>query len=678
MRSSRSSARRRLVALGATVALTAGTVAALAPGASAGTDWTATNGILTADMDGSVSQLYEDGTAPVARLGNAMKPAWSPDGSRMAYVNQSTGRVNVVGHDFKGPVELPVDTTDSILADDPTFWWGGSDVVFTLSGRLRVAPSDGSRVQQHLFATAQEGCDSQPSGAVNGKLAFIRSGTTCSGDRRFGAVWLYDGAKGTFKQLVAGKANAPAISPDGTKVAYTVGGKLYTVDVATGAVTPWLPDETGSISRPAWSPDGTKLAYELSTTSNELQNQVLDLAGGTTEVLYDTPTTAKWDLAWQPLRKNLTGRVWGADTYATNIASSRWTWNKVGGSVPGLMNAKSAVLINRDSTAYSLTAPALAGKKHGPVLGTPKSGLSSAVKSELKRILKPGSTVYLVGGTSVLSSTVSSQVTSLGFTPKRLSGTDRYATSVAVAKSVTGTPKYVFLADGTTYASALPAAAAAGANGTSSAGSVVLTNGSTLTSSVKSYLNSLNPKSTMVIAVGSSAKYALTHTYFSHWPSTFTYYPITAMKAGREPAGALSVALAKFWWSAPYQVALAPDTSWRGGVSAASAMNVFGPVLWTDPAALPSEVKSYLVREAAGTQAVIAFGGNSSVSPAGLDTAGTAISAGAGQFVYHPYYNGDLPVSPLAASTAAGTAAGTSGPVGADPHLEPLRTLHRQ
>ncbi|MGW3146487.1 hypothetical protein ACWDG1_17745 [Streptomyces sp. NPDC001177] len=87
----------------------------LAPAASAGTTWTADNGILTGDLDGAVSQLYEDGTAPVVRAKNAMKPAWSPDGSRLAYVNQSTGRVNVVGHDFTGPVELPVNTTTRSL-----------------------------------------------------------------------------------------------------------------------------------------------------------------------------------------------------------------------------------------------------------------------------------------------------------------------------------------------------------------------------------------------------------------------------------------------------------------------------------------------------------------------------------------------------------------------------------
>ncbi|WP_433451967.1 cell wall-binding repeat-containing protein [Streptomyces sp. CA-142005] len=650
----RSSARRRLVALCAATALAAGTGAVLAPGASAGTaGWTAANGILTADMDGTVSQLYEDGTAPVVRVKNAMKPAWSPDGSRMAYVNQSTGRVNVVGHDFTGPVELPVSTTNSILADDPTFWWGGSQVVFTLSGRLRVAPSDGSRAQQHLFATSQEGCDSQPSGAVDGKLAFIRSGTTCSGDTRYGAVWLYDGAAGTFKQLVTGKANAPAISPDGTKVAYTVGSKLYMVNVADGAVTALLPDETGAISKPAWSPDGTRLAYQLTTTSGELQDQVLDLAAGTTKVLYDSPSTAKWDLAWQPLRKNAVGRVWGADVYGTNIAASRWTWNTVGKSEPGLMNASSAVLVSKDSQAYALTAPALAGKKHGPVLMTSGSALDSSAQSELKRILKPGASVYLIGGTSILSSSVASKVSSLGFTPKRLAGTSRYSTSVAVAKSVTSSPDYVFIATGTDYHSALAAASAAGADGTSGKAVVVLNDGNSLTSSVKSYLNGLDPRDTYMIPVGASAKYALTHTSFSNWPSTYTYYPVTA--STHEGTAA---ALARSWWAGPANVALASTDSWRGGTTAASAMNIFGPLLWTSVDSLSADTKSYLVKGAASINGLAAFGGTGSVATATLNSAGTAISASSSQWTYTPYYDGlapatSSPATPQRAATVA-------------------------
>ncbi|WP_369248623.1 cell wall-binding repeat-containing protein [Streptomyces sp. R41] len=665
-RSARSSARRRLVALTAATALAAGTVALLAPGASADTPgWAAANGILTGDVDGSVSQMYENGTAPVQRLKNAMKPDWSPDGSRMAYVNQTTGRVNVVRHDFTGAVELPVKTTNTILADDPTFWGRGSRVVFTLSGRLRVAPPDGTREQQHLFATAQEGCDTQPSGAIDGKLVFIRSGSTCSGDYRFGAVWLYDGATGAFTKLVDGKANGPAISPDGTKVAYTVGGKLYTVGVDGAGATQLATDETGYIWKPAWSPDGTWLAYHLQTPSPDFatEDHVLDVDTGTVKVLYDTPTTAKWDLAWQPLRKNGVGRVWGADVYGSNIAASRWTWNTVGQSESGLMNASSAVLVSKDSSSYALTAPALAGKKHGPVLLTSGSSLSSSVQSELKRVLKPGASVYLVGGTSILSSSVSSKVSSLGFTPKRLAGTSRYSTSVAVAKSITSAPDYVFIATGTDYHSALAAAAAAGADGTSSKAVVVLNDGNSLTSSVKSYLNGLDPRDTYMIPVGGSAKYALTHTSFSNWPSTYTYYPVTA--STHEGTAA---ALARFWWGGPANAALASVDSWRGGTSAASAINVFGPLLWTSVDALPADTKNYLVRGAANLNYLAVFGGTGSVSTAALNSAGAAISASSSQWDYTPYYNGLEPTASSAYSTAP------SPETGARPDLGSLRT----
>ena len=69
---------------------------------------------------------------------------------------------------------------------------------------------------------------------------------------------------------------------------------------------------------------------------------------------------------------------WGADVNASNIAASRWTWNTVGKSEPGLMNASSAVLVSQDSQSYALTAPALAGKKHGPVLLTSATSVSSS------------------------------------------------------------------------------------------------------------------------------------------------------------------------------------------------------------------------------------------------------------------------------------------------------------
>lgn len=301
------------------------------------------------------------------------------------------------------------------------------------------------------------------------------------------------------------------------------------------------------------------------------------------------------------------------------------------------------------------------------------------MKAELKRVLKPGANVYLVGNTSILSSSVTTQVKALGFTPKRLTGADRFATSVAVAKTISTSPKYVFLASGTDAYASLPAAAAAGAQGTSSAGGLVLSNGKKLSSSVKSYLNGINPNKTMVITVGADAKYALTHTSFSRWPSSSSYYPITG-----STKEALSVNLAKFWWSAPSNVALAYSGSWRDGLSAASAMNIFGPVLWTSRPTLSSAVTSYLLRESGSTNSVIAFGGTGSVTAGALSSAGASAAANGSYVTYTQYYNGDDPASTRTSSQSLRSGDGTaaiparSGPVGVDPHLETLRTvLHR-
>ncbi|MET8222970.1 cell wall-binding repeat-containing protein [Streptomyces sp. NPDC005301] len=315
----------------------------------------------------------------------------------------------------------------------------------------------------------------------------------------------------------------------------------------------------------------------------------------------------------------------------------------------------------------------------GPLLMTSETSLSTAVQTELKRTLKPGATVYLVGGTDILSSTVASKVSSLGFTPKRLSGTSRYSTSVAVAKAVTGAPEYVFLATGTDYHSAMAASAAAGALGYGGKGTVVLNDGNSLSSSVKSYLNSLDPDQTMVIPVGASAKYALTHTYLSNWPDTWSYYPISG--SGHDGT---SAALARFWWTSPSVVGLAWSDSWRGGVSASTGMLDYGPILWTDETTLTDADATYLREQAAGVNIVVAFGGTGSVSASELTAAGSAISAGSSLVKYTPYYDGIVPQQTAQKSALSAGARSGAGPVlprgtgGAPvPDLDSVRTTNK-
>ncbi|WP_328504905.1 cell wall-binding repeat-containing protein [Streptomyces sp. NBC_00457] len=674
--------RRRAAALATAAALAAVGTLATAPGAAADEagPWPGTEGRILTDGPVLVDPATGRATAVPGTSGD--DAAWAPDGSRLVTAWSQISSVRPSG---SSKITLPwaEGMRSSAAYEDLAFWWGGRYVVFASGGQLAYGPSDGSFAPAPLLSEALEPakvCDEDPTVSPSGLLAFSRRVEGCSDSAR---IYTYDGTTNTLKRVLA-NAEQPAFSPDGTKLAFVRkdpdGNPQILTANADGTDVRQHTDGPRRYANPSWSPTGKRIVFDAHTSPNSDDvhtTEYVDLATGELTRVPGTPQGS--NPSWQPLRKNRTGRIWGSNAYNTNVASSRWTWNKIGGSVPGLLNAKAAVLVNQDDAAYSLTAPALAGKKQGPVLTTPKTGLSTAVKSELKRVLKPGASVYLVGGTSILSSNVAAQLRTLGYVPKRLSGADRYETSVKVAQSVTGAPKYVFLASGTDYRAALPAAAAAGADGAASAGSVVLTNGKKLTAAVKSYLNSLNPDKTMVITVGSDAKYALTHTGFSRWPSTYSYYPITG-----STDAALSVAVAKFWWTAPSSVALAYAGAWRDGLSAGAAMNVFGPLLWTSRPALSDETKSYLLRESASTSFTVAFGPTASVTASTLNTAGASISASGSQFVYHEYYNGTVPTSTQASTFSARTNGGQpatvarTGPTGADPHLEPLKTLHRQ
>ncbi|MET7697563.1 cell wall-binding repeat-containing protein [Streptomyces sp. NPDC005485] len=669
------SARRKFAALTTVAALAAGLVAGLPGQATADTaGWPATDGRLLYNEGGSLSYINPDGTKSAQFYETGNQAAWSADGSQIAYVGSTDGRLrtktyaqeSISGNDIVMPAGSGWHPTH------PTFWYGGGDIVFTAGGRLRVAVANSALAPKTLFGSDVDGCDSKASGAVNGKLAFVRTGTSCS-TTGTPAVWVYNGPTKAFTK-VAANADDPSMSPDGQSLVFTrtVAGhkQLFTVKLDGTGLTQVTTDPADH-NRPAWSPKGDRIAYDTYFTGSPdtgpsgSQLWIHDLAAGTETRV---PMAGGTDVAWQPLRKNAISRVYGSDIYDGNIAASKWTWNTLGRSVPGLMNASSAVLISKSDSAYATTATSLAGKKHGPVLMTSGTGLDSSVQTELKRMLPKGRTVYLVGGTSILSSSVASKVTSLGYVAKRLSDVSRYSTSVAVAKTITSAPKYVFLTTGTDYHNALAASSAAGAMGTSGTSVVLLTEGSTMTTSVYGYLNQYSPSTTKIITVGVDAESALTKAYnagkLPHWPSTYSYY-----RFGGSPAP-VAARLAEFWWSSPSDAAVASVGSWRGGVSASSAMSTAGPLLWTDVTSLTYDTKWYMMRTSASLNHVAVFGGSGSVDAKVVPLIGRAIGVDS-TYTYTPYYKGDIPQSPASQPLSASTAS-TGKPV-PSPDLAPLK-----
>jgi subtilisin family serine protease len=95
-----------------------------------------------------------------------------------------------------------------------------------------------------------------------------------------------------------------------------------------------------------------------------------------------------------------------------------------------------AVIARTDGFADALAGSSL-GFGIGPLLFTKSTGpLAGVTRTELQRVLEPGSTVYLLGGTAALPSTLEGEIRGLGFDPVRLAGPTRYETAVAVAEEL--------------------------------------------------------------------------------------------------------------------------------------------------------------------------------------------------------------------------------------------------
>ncbi|MGA5701343.1 cell wall-binding repeat-containing protein [Peterkaempfera bronchialis] len=647
--------RRASVALASVLAVSAGTLSLTAGEAAAAGSWAASDGRLLGTDGSNLYRISPDGSGSrYLRQGTA--PAWSPDGSRAALVDPYRSNELVTIRQDGAFEQRITQKNGGGAVSDPTFWYGGDSVVFRTGGRLRTAASDGSTWPQPLFAAKKAGCDSQPSGSDGPLLVFVRTGPDCS-HTGAAAVWLYNDANGSFRKLAA-DATQPALSADATRVVFvrTVDGvrQLFSVRV-DGTGLKQLTTDTTQHQRPSWSPKGDRIAY-VATGTDQRHLELLDVATGAATAV---PNSDGWtDVAWQPLRYNYVARVYGSGSVSTNVAASRWTWDSYGRKhVPGLLAAKSAVLVNGGSPSYALTASALAGTKQGPVLTTGAGSLSSAASGELKRVLRKGATVYLVGNTKVLSSKLSDQVKKLGYKPVRLSGGDRYAASVAVAKASTSKPQWVFLATGKDYHDALAAAAAAGSSSGSRA-VVVLTDGRSLTGSVTAYLNKLSPKSTRMLPVGADARKALLGAYdhgkLPRWPNSWDYWYV-----GGSSHEAVAVNLANFWWSYTSTVGLAPGNDWQSGLNAGSAMSRFGPLLWSGTKTLPGMTRNYLINHAAGINSVAVISPYSKVPKDVVTAIGTAISADANWFRTVNYAGGAIPKSATTGAVARSATAGT-------------------
>lgn len=197
-------------------------------------------------------------------------PAWSPDGSRIAFTSKRDGdrEIYVIKADGSNVIQLTINSDD--YDGGPEWSPDGSKVMFTFDrnwdSEIYVMNADGSNLTQ---LTDNSDIDQVPVWSPDGsKIAFASD--------RDGYVDIYvmnaDGSNVTQLTYIPDVSKRRiAWSPDGSKimfisisprdpVTFEIHFDIYVMN-ADGSNLTQLTDDFGMNENPAWSPDGSRIAF---------------------------------------------------------------------------------------------------------------------------------------------------------------------------------------------------------------------------------------------------------------------------------------------------------------------------------------------------------------------------------------------------------------------------------
>ena len=248
------------------VAAVAGALAADAPRREARIVFERGGRIVAAKPDGTGRTVLAVGT----------DPAISPDGSRVAFV--------------RGDATFVLD----VAAKRTSRAAPGTEPAYSASGRLATVV--GGRVTVAGVALAD---GRSPAWAPDGRSLVFASDRTGSWD-----LWRVSAAGGEPERLTSepGDELAPAVSPDGARIAFATGNGVALLD--TGGIHP-LPLALQAPGAPAWSPDGSRLVVEAGGVAGTTLATVDPVTATTTLLRGSLPGDAHpaWGRLVQPAPK---------------------------------------------------------------------------------------------------------------------------------------------------------------------------------------------------------------------------------------------------------------------------------------------------------------------------------------------------------------------------------------
>ena len=419
------------------------------------------------------------------------------------------------------------------------------------------------------------------------------------------------GPLGTPQPLGYGDLDAhdPAVSADGTLafVGTNEDGTSLFVDEGNGPVAVASLGAECAGQRPTFAPSTRAIAFVVSAadcSSSELR--LVEKSNGTFAGAADSLLATSADgtrfegASWRALTPGATSeRLFGSDRIATGIAVSQRRYSE---------GASGAVVASSTSFADSVVGGPLAAQFELPLLLTSPKSLDSRVLKELQRLTadEPQPFVYIIGSEGAVSAPVAKSLSDAGFLVVRLAGSDRYATSVEVAKELDWgwdydpTRSAAFLADGRNFPDALSAGPAAA----QLYAPVLLTNGTSTPAVVKNYVNSQS-NIAKVYSVGLSASKAA---------GTFGARASGNAVVGKDRYDTSAQAARRFFAGGSY-VGYASGESFPDALTGGAMMgSLWEPLILVSPTSVPATVRAQATAYRAGTDAVFAFGSDAVIT----------------------------------------------------------------
>ena len=411
-----------------------------------------------------------------------------------------------------------------------------------------------------------------------------------------------------------------------------------------------------TVASPAFSPDGKSIAFDETSVpasaskgasvvrSIALNTDPKATANTETTIAVSGALTGTEHLAYRSEFAKQVVRLAGKDRLWTAYAVSQDQWRNNGNAGDAYRSQADVAVLSRDDLpADALAGSALAARKNGPLLLTGSTTLSPQAAAELKRILRPGATVYLLGGDQALSPAIASAVHKLGFNPDRLAGADRYSTAVQIADQVEARPSQILVATGNDFADALSAGAAAGAT---PGAVVVLTDDTRMPAPTAAYLHRFGTdfgpgSSQLLAAVGGQALKAIDSAKQGYWrvplvgkdryqtsylvaSTFFPYMSVAGVATGMAWPDALSGGAAMGSMGGPLLL-VNPATGLSGQDAAlldANRGELYGGFVFGGPVAVPAGVDKQVARNIAGPMGVDDGSGNR-IAASGVGGGGT-------------------------------------------------------